>query len=147
MSIERPMVTAHVSIGKLIAFAEEMYPKKKFYHAMRVAGYAFDKAADSRSVKPLDALAVGIAHDLVEDTDCTPEMLCKFMTPEQVGAVLELTKGDDQDYGEYVMSIIEGGSDLAKLVKGADMKDHYMLADTMTEKLHKKYQPYLKFFL
>lgn len=147
MSIERPMVTAHVSIGKLIAFAEEMYPKKKFYHAMRVAGYAFDKAADSRSVKPIDALAVGIAHDLIEDTECTPEMLCKFMTPEQVGAVLELTKGDDQDYGEYVMSIIEKGSDLARLVKGADMKDHYMLADTMTEKLHQKYQPYLKFFL
>lgn len=147
MSIERPMVTAHVSIGKLIAFAEEMYPKKKFYHAMRVAGYAFDKAADSRSVKPLDALAVGIAHDLIEDTDCTPELLCTLMTPEQVGAVLELTKGDDEDYETYIMSIIEKGSDLAKLVKSADMKDHYMLSDTMTEKLHKKYQPYLKFFL
>lgn len=136
-----------MSIGKLIAFAEEMYSKKKFYHALRVAGYAFDKAADSHSVKPIDALAVGIAHDLIEDTECTPEMLCKYMTPEQVGAVLELTKGDGEDYGTYVMEIIERGSDLARLVKGADMKDHYMLADTMTEKLHQKYQPYLKFFL
>jgi hypothetical protein len=136
-----------MSIGKMIAFAEEMYPKKKFYHALRVAGYAFDKAADSRHVKPYDALMVGIAHDLLEDTDCTPDMLSEIMTSEQVGAVLELTKGDDEDYETYIMSIIEKGSDLAKLVKSADMKDHYMLSDTMTEKLHKKYQPYLKFFL
>lgn len=136
-----------MSIGKLIAFAEEMYPKKKFYHALRVAGYAFDKAADSRSVKPFDALAVGIAHDLIEDTECTPDMLSEYMTSEQIGAVLELTKGDDEDYDTYVMGIIKDGSALAKLVKSADMKDHYMLAETMTEKLHKKYQPYLKFFL
>ena len=136
-----------MSVGRLIAFAEDMYPKKKFYHAMRVAGYAFDKAADSRSVKPIDALMVGIAHDLLEDTDCTPDMLSEIMTSEQVGAVLELTKGDDEDYDTYVMSIIKHGSDLARLVKGADMKDHYMLSDTMTEKLHRKYQPYLKFFL
>lgn len=136
-----------MSIGKMIAFAEEKYSKKKFYHALRVAGYAFDKAADSRHVKPYDALMVGIAHDLLEDTDCTPDMLSEIMTSEQVGAVLELTKGDDEDYETYIMSIIEKGSDLAKLVKSADMKDHYMLSDTMTEKLHKKYQPYLKFFL
>ncbi len=136
-----------MSIGKMIAFAEEMYPKEKFYHALRVAGYAFDKAADSRYVKPYDALMVGIAHDLLEDTDCTPDMLSEIMTSEQVGAVLELTKGDDEDYQTYIMGIINHGSDLAKMVKGADMKDHYMLSDTMTEKLHKKYQPYLKFFL
>lgn len=136
-----------MSIGKLIAFAEEMYPKKKFYHALRVGGYAYDKAVNSRSVNPTKALAVGIAHDLLEDTECTPEMLKDFLSDELIGAVLELTKSDDQDYGEYIMSIIEGGSDLARLVKGADMKDHYMLADTMTEKLHQKYQPYLKFFL
>ena len=136
-----------MSIGKMIAFAEEMYPKKKFYHALRVAGYAFDKAADSRSVKPYDALMVGIAHDLLEDTECTCDMLSELMTSEQIGAVLSLTKGDDEDYDTYIMGIIEHGSDLAKLVKGADMKDHYMLSDTLTEKLHKKYQPYLKFFL
>lgn len=136
-----------MKIGKLIAFAEEKYPKKKFFHAMRVAGYAFDKATDSRSVAPIDAFVVGIAHDLLEDTDCTPDMLRWYLTDEQIGAVLQLTKGDDETYDAYIMGVIEKGSDLAKLVKGADMKDHYMLSETMTEKLHKKYQPYLKFFL
>ena len=85
-------------------------------------------------------------YKLREENKCIRQIVSnKVVEIDKI--MLELTKGDDQDYGEYVMSIIEGGSDLARLVKGADMKDHYMLADTMTEKLHKKYQPYLKFFL
>ena len=134
-------------VSKLVRLAESYYPKKKFYHAMRVATYAFDKASSSKNVKPLEAFAVGMAHDLLEDTECTPEELSKIMEPELIGAVLELTKGDDESYDKYIMHIIEKGSDLAMLVKGADMKDHIMQEETLTDKLWRKYQPYLKYFL
>ena len=68
---------------------------------MCVATYAFDKASSSKNVKPLDAFAVGMAHDLLEDTGCTPEQLSKIMEPELVGAVFELTKDDDESYDDY----------------------------------------------
>ena len=141
------MSDRYVYLGELIQLAEKYYPKKKYCHAARVAGYAMEKALIRRDIHAEVAYAVGLAHDLLEDTDCTPEELLKVMDDECVGAVVELTKGDDQSYHDYIMEIIDGGSDLAKLVKGADMKDHMMQSETLTDKLWEKYKPYLKYFL
>lgn len=137
----------YIYLGELIQLAEKYYPKKKYIHATRVATYALEKAINSKKVKPIDAYAVGLAHDLIEDTDCTPEDLQAVIDDELIGAVLEVTKGEDQSYHDYIMEIIETGSDLAKLVKGADMKDHMMKSETLTDKLWEKYKPYLKYFL
>lgn len=137
----------YVHLDELVRLAEKFYPKKKFIHATRVATYAMEKAILRRDIKPEEAYAVGLAHDLLEDTDCTPDELLEAIDSYLVGDVLVLTKADEEEYGQYIMNIVETGSDLAKLVKGADMKDHMMQYDTLTDKLWSKYKPYLGYFL
>lgn len=118
-----------------------------WYLAVRVATYAFEKALVTKEIKPEEAYAVGLAHDLIEDIDCTPDELLEVIDSYLVGDILTLTKADEEEYGQYIMNIVETGSDLAKLVKGADMKDHMMQYDTLTDKLWSKYKPYLGYFL
>lgn len=137
----------YVYLGELAQLAEKHYSKKKFAHAVRVATYAFEKALVTKGIKPEEAYAVGLAHDLIEDTCCTPDELLEVMDSFLVGDVLMLTKDDEEEYGQYIMHIVTTGSDLAKLVKGADMKDHMMQYDTLTDKLLNKYKPYLGYFL
>ena len=58
-----------VRLDRLMDLAEKWYSKKKFSHAMRVAGYANAMAMHDDRVDPLDAYVVAIAHDLIEDTN------------------------------------------------------------------------------
>ena len=51
------------------------------------------------------------------------------------------------DYDEYIHSILDSGDKLAILVKRADMKDHFMQAETLTDKLRDKYLPVVGLFL
>lgn len=141
------MADRYLYIGELVQLAQKYYTKKKYLHATRVATYAMEKAMVRKDIKPAEAYAVGLAHDLIEDTEIDPNMLLEVMDPELVGTVLELTKGDDEDYHTYIMNIIKKGSDLAKFVKAADMKDHFMQYDTLTDKLFEKYKPYIGYFL
>ena len=137
----------YVFLGELVELADKHYSKNKFKHAGRVATYAMEKALKTRGIAPEKAYAVGLAHDLLEGTECTADELLEVMSDDLVGDVIMLTKGDDEEYGQYIMDLIENGSELAKLVKGADMKDHLMLEETLTDKLWNKYKPYLKYFL
>ena len=137
----------YVHLGELVQLAEKFYPKKKFIHATRVATYAMEKAILRRDIKPEEAYAVGLAHDLLEDTECTCDDLDSVMDKFLIGDVLALTKNDGESYDHYIADLLENGSELAKFVKGADMKDHMMQEETLTEKLWEKYKPHLKHFL
>ena len=123
-----------LNLGKLIELAEKHYSKKKFIHATRVATYAMEKAMMRRDVDPIEAYAVGIAHDLLEDTKCTQSDLFAIMDKKLVYDVVRLTKAEETPYEEYLESIIEYGSSLAILVKSEDMKDHMMQTETLTNK-------------
>ena len=111
-----------LNLGELIELAEKQYPKNKFIHATRVATYAMEKAMMRRDVDPIEAYAVGIAHDLLEDTKCTQSDLFAIMDKKLVYDVVCLTKAEGTPYEEYVESIVKYGSPLAILVKSADMK-------------------------
>ena len=137
----------YVHLGELVRLAEKFYPKKKFIHATRVATYAMEKAILRRDIKPEEAYAVGLAHDLLEDTECTCDDLDPVMDKFLIGDILALSKNDGESYDHYIADLLENGSELAKLVKGADMKDHMMQTETLTEKLWEKYKPHLKYFL
>ena len=136
-----------LNLGELIELAEKQYPKNKFIHATRVATYAMEKAMMRRDVDPIEAYAVGIAHDLLEDTKCTQSDLFAIMDKKLVYDVVCLTKAEGTPYEEYIECIVKDGSPLASLVKSADMKDHMTQTETLTDKLKEKYLPNLKYFL
>lgn len=135
------------SLIKLIPLCLEYYPKKKMAHALRVADYAYEAAKEMSSVSPYDAYIVGLAHDLIEDTDCPQDKLQEILGTDLFSAVVILTKDDKCSYDQYIHSVLSSGDKLAILVKRADMKDHFMQTETLTEKLRDKYLPVVGLFL
>ena len=63
------------SLIKVMDLAQKYYPKSKLKHAIRVAGFACADAQTRTNVNSLSAFIVGIAHDLLEDTECSHEEL------------------------------------------------------------------------
>lgn len=136
-----------IRIPELMKLAEKYYPTKKFKHALRVACYASDAAMKHKFLMPLEAFLVGLAHDLIEDTDCPQDFLQDILGPGLFNAVLILTKTDDETYNEYIQRVLNSEDEMAIHVKRADMKDHMTQLDTLTEKLKDKYIPVLHYFL
>lgn len=130
-----------MKIQKTMELAEKWYPKKKFYHALRVAGFALAMAQYDSRVDNEDAFIVGLAHDLIEDTDCPQEVLQDVIGIDLFSSVIILTKSDDLKYELYIRDILDSNDPLAILVKKADMKDHLIQTETLTEKLKEKYLP------
>lgn len=130
-------------LSKIILLAETHYDKKTFKHALRVACYASDMALQHTRVDNTDAFLVGVAHDLIEDTACTPEEMEDILGTHLSSSVYILTKDDDMPYGEYIDSVLDSNDDIAILVKRADIKDHLSQIDTLTDKLKEKYLPIL----
>lgn len=135
------------SLVKLMSLCLEYYPKKKMLHALRVADYAYKTAKDITAISAYDAYLVGLAHDLIEDTDCPQSQLQEILGTDLFSAVVILTKDDNDDYNKYIHSILDSGDKLAILVKRADMKDHFMQTETLTDKLRDKYLPVVGLFL
>lgn len=131
----------------IVHLAEKYYSNSKLRHAIRVASFATTDAMTRKNVSSLGAYIVGIAHDLLEDTDCPPEELSAVVGGVYMSSILTLTKDDDDSYDEYIQNILDSDDPLAILVKKADMKDHFMQEDTLTDKLLKKYLPHIKEFL
>lgn len=136
-----------IRIVELMQLSEQWYPNKKFKHALRVACYASDAALKYPEVSSTDAFLVGLAHDLIEDTECPQDQLEEILGQELFNAILNLTKDDKESYQEYIERVIETKDDLTILVKRADMKDHMSQLDTLTDKLKDKYLPVLHYFL
>ncbi len=62
-------------------------------------------------------------HDVIEDTDATPESLLRQGVPEHVvDAVLALTKRDGETYDDFVLRV--GAHPIARQVKIADLADN-----------------------
>lgn len=129
---------------KIIQLAEKYYSPKKFAHAMRVAGYASAMGDEHGYETDDDRLfVIGVCHDLIEDTGCPIEKLEKLLQEDELSAVNILTKDDDMEYYDYVKEIVDSHDELAIIVKRADMKDHLLLTDTLTDRLKEKYFPVL----
>ena len=127
--------------------AETYYSKKKLKHAIRVAGFACADAQTRTNVDPLSAFIVGIAHDLLEDTECSHEELEWAIGENLMSSVIILTKSDDVTYEDYIAEIKLSNDQLAIIVKKADFKDHFSEKETLAPELIQKYLPYVKSFL
>jgi len=135
------------SLIKVMDLAQKYYPKNKLRHAIRVAGFACADAQTRTNVNSLSAFIVGIAHDLLEDTECSHEELEQAIGKNLMASVIILTKSDNITYEDYIIEVKLSNDPLAILVKKADIKDHFSQEETLTKKLIEKYLPYIKDFL
>lgn len=135
------------SLIKVMDLAQKYYPKNKLKHAIRVAGFACADAQTRTNVNSLSAFIVGIAHDLLEDTECSHEELEQAIGKNLMSSVIILTKSDDITYENYITEVKLSNDPLAILVKKADIKDHFSQEETLTKKLIEKYLPHIKDFL
>lgn len=131
---------------KIFNLSVKYYSKKKINHAIRVAEYAAIRAKENH-LNSTRAYIIGLAHDLLEDTECPEEELIAAIGETNYNSVVLLTKSNDQEYEDYIRKIVESKDNYAFIVKQADMKDHMTLSNNLTEKLLNKYVPVLHYFL
>lgn len=68
----------------------------------------------------------GFLHDVIEDTDITPDQLLEAGIPESVvNALLLLTHNKEEDYFDYVQRIIHSHNPIALRVKYNDVQHNY----------------------
>lgn len=94
--------------------------------------------------KSVEAMIVGVLHDVIEDTTITLEELTQIgFSNEIVEAINCLTK-KGEDYNIYLQKVKQNS--LARQVKLADLADNMDLSrlPTVTEKDLKRQQKYLK---
>lgn len=132
-------------IGYALRMAKKYYNSETYEHAIRVASYV----ADNKSIPDEDmdvCVSLAIMHDLLEDTDYS--MNDSGLPKDFIECLLLLTKSKDEEYVDYIKKIKYKYIDFpeAYWVKIADMKDHLLQKDTLTDELKDKYLeaiPYL----
>lgn len=131
-------------IGYALRVAKEFYPKDKYDHAIRVANYIAENDLIPDD-KMDDCIALAIMHDLLEDTKY---QINNGLEPYFNNCLKLITKPQEQSYIDYIKNIRKHADShkLTYWVKLADMKDHLVQRETLTDKLKEKYleaMPYL----
>ena len=134
----------------LLSLCAKRYDEKTFQHCLRVARYAIENVCLEGEDEKLIAYQVALAHDLIEDTVTSIEeiaeaMGCSVNFVENVLAALTQSKGEK--YIDYIKRLKQCSSPYPYIVKLADMKDHLMQTDTLTDKLREKYYEALPYLL
>ena len=127
---------------------EEYYSKKKMEHAKAVESYVMKdtRYALMTAEDQYIARAAALAHDLLEDTDCTyDEINAISCTVAEITYLL--THFQKMSYYDYCKQIVDSKDIIAILVKTADIKDHLMRKKTLSDKLKTKYAAVIPLFL
>jgi guanosine-3',5'-bis(diphosphate) 3'-pyrophosphohydrolase len=91
---------------------------------------------------------IALLHDVVEDTDTTPEEIEKEFGKYISNCVKILTHNKGiETYPEYIDRIMSSNFTDAKLVKHADMRDHLAQKETLTPRLKEKYYEVIDRFI
>ena len=156
-------------------FCEQHYNETTLEHAHRVANYAIESPilyAARLAIRDIEDIVyiVALLHDIIEDNydskvqkqaecfissvvDSVGDSIYMFIDSK----VLErLTKKTSENYIDYIKRLrtLRDSSEtdtidliVAYIVKLADMKDHLMQKDTLTDKLKEKYWNALPYLL
>ena len=120
--------------------ARAYYDKETFDHAKRVADYTSDNEAIPFDIRN-ECWCVALMHDLLEDTDYEPYEL--YPDYECAYKALRLLTNKGKKYEDYCECIHNSTrtryGQIAWFVKLADIKDHLILSDTLTDRLKEKY--------
>lgn len=143
-------------IGYALRMAKQYYEPKTYDHAIRVATYVAENPMIPNEIMD-DCIALGIMHDLIEDTDYEKRAKDDLYNPNSnltkdkhfFNCLSFLTKEVGEDYIGYIKKIKEVSDDMPEVywVKLADMKDHLAQTETLTEKLRDKYLAALPYLL
>lgn len=132
-----------------ISLCEKYYKKDTFQHCLRVASYAIGNVCLTDEEQVI-AFQIAMCHDLLEDTEVTIEEICEA-TGYSEGFVKNvlgaLTKEKTETYINYIQRLKNCNSKYPYIVKLADMKDHLMQIETLTDKLKDKYWEALPYLL
>lgn len=132
----------------LVDLCQSKYDDKTWKHVCRVANYAVKNVVITTEDEKMFTYLVALCHDLIEDTDVQREDILSITGYgkdfELYGmsiydCVRELTKPDSWTYEMYIKNIKEKNHLIPYVVKLADMKDHFMQKETLTDKLKEKY--------
>jgi len=131
-------------IGYAMRMAKEYYDEATYGHAARVAQYVSENNMIPED-RLEDCIALAWMHDLLEDTDYNANGLPNHM----YDCLQILTKPESEDYISYIKKIKKQANNYreAYWVKLADMKDHLLQTETLTEKLKEKYLMALPYLL
>ena len=128
---------------------EKYYSKKEYAHAKAVESYVIKDIRYSFLTVEKQWLlrAAALAHDLLEDTDCTYEELAEISF--RLADIVKLLTHDASlmSYYTYCKKIIESEDYYAITVKASDIKDHLMRKKTLTAKLIEKYSEVIPLFI
>lgn len=116
------------------------YDKETLGVVKRVAGYTSDNEAIPIDIRN-ECWCVAMMHDLLEDTDYEPYEL--YPNYECTYKALRILTNKGEKYEDYCERIHNSTGtrygQIAWFVKLADIKDHLVLKDTLTDKLKEKY--------
>lgn len=133
------------SMSRALSLCEEKYNKKTFSHSLRVAEYAVSNALCENSFADF-VYAVAILHDIIEDSDVTVKQIDDIFgniafEGKTIGECVNCLTHDKEKetYEEYIIRVKNNNHAVVYLVKLADMKDHFMQTETLTDKLREKY--------
>lgn len=120
--------------------------KKLFEHSLNVL-YYYDTSGLGEPDQYKNGTVLSVLHDLWEDTDLPHD----FTDDEYLLKLMGLITHDKSldTYEEYIQKIKDNYRQYpeAYYVKLADIKDHLMLKDTLTDRLKEKYIGALRILL
>ena len=134
---------------KVGEYCSKKYIGITFQHCFRVACYAIANPCIVNEGEKDIVFKLAMCLDLLEDTDATIEEICGVVNMERKiveDTLTMLTKNKEETYVEYIKRLRNSENKFAYIIKLADMKDHLMQKETLTEKLKEKYweaMPYL----
>lgn len=137
-------------VSNVVELCAKKYDQKIFDHCLRVANYAVNNVCLQTDEEKKIAFTIAMCHDLLEDTDVTVKEICdisgysKSFVDDVLGA---LTKKNDETYIEYIERLKANRSIYPYIVKLADMKDHLVQTETLTDRLKEKYWNALPYLL
>jgi len=137
-------------ISDLEALCRDNYNDKTYNHAHRVARYVTNNPVLRGNEERYFAYCVALCHDLIEDTGVKKEDISIITTSfgkelylygcSIADSVSELTHDkENESYVKYIQRVRNSGNLIAYVVKLADMKDHFMQKETLTDKFKEKY--------
>jgi hypothetical protein len=130
-------------IIEAIKVAKKYYDEENYNHAMRVAAYVAENNLIPNDMKE-KCVALAIMHDLMEDTEFDYykhiDESCYDTYIENCICLLTRDK-EVVPYDDYLSNIKDKYDSYpeAYWVKVADMKDHLLETDTLTDTLKEKY--------
>ena len=111
-----------------------------WFHALRMAQSIFETEPIDQDL--YDLINTALFHDYLEDAKINDkESVLKLHVNDKVfEAVKILTRKEDQQYMQYINSVIRSKNDLAIQVKKLDLIDHITYAKNITKGLLTRYQ-------